>query len=257
MASIEVFRSGARVAHAGGGGEVNLLFAQAYEPGDEIVFTADAPRARVRADACLETARLYLPDRTFRFRVPLSGDGPAPYPPGAFAGERHLLSLSPDESNERRNLALNPLDQREASGAYPHASANVETRGESVFFARNVLDGITAAAGHGEWPYQSWGIGAREDAALTVDFGREVEIDEVILYLRADFPHDAYWTQATLAFSDGQTQTFALKRVNEPQPVQTGTHRVRWLRLEKLEKSDDPSAFPALRQLMAMGRDAT
>jgi hypothetical protein len=192
MASIEVFRGGACVAQASGYGEVNLLFAQAYEPGDEIAFTADSPRARVRVDSCLETARLYLPNRTFRFRVPLAGDGPAPYPPGAFQGDRHLLSLSADESDERRNLAVNPLDQREASGAYPHASANVETRGESVFFARNVLDGITAADGHGAWPYQSWGIGAREDAELTVDFGREVEIDTVILYLRADFPHDAY-----------------------------------------------------------------
>ena len=74
----------------------------------------------------------------------------------------------------------------------PHATANVETRNESGFAARNVIDGEHIACGHGEWPFGSWGIGARTDARLTLDFGREVEIDALTLYLRADFPHDAY-----------------------------------------------------------------
>ncbi len=256
MAEIAVYREGVRLARAQGTGEVNLLFAQPYLPGDEIAFTADTPRVRVKADACLETARVYLPELTFRYRVPLAGDGLAPYPPGAFAGDRHLLSLAQDMENERRNLAVNPLDQRHVSGAYPHAEANVETRGESVFFARNVIDGLTIASGHGAWPYQSWGVGAREDAWFSLDFGREVIAEEAILSLRADFPHDAYWTQATLALSCGETVTFNLKRLDGPQRVALGARTLRWLRLEGLIKSDDPSAFPSLRQLMVMGRDA-
>ena len=256
MAEIALYRAGKRLAYAHGRGEVNLLHTEAYQAGDEIEFSADSPFACVKADACVEAARLYLPDRAFRFRLPLAGDGLAPYPPGAFRGAGHLLSISPFEPGMRCNLALNPLDQREASGAYPHVSSNVETRGESVFFARNVIDGITVASGHGVWPYQSWGIGAREDACLTLDFGRAVIADELILYLRADFPHDAYWTEATVTLSDGFSQAFPLARADGPQRVALGPHTVNWLKLEKLVKSDDPSAFPALRQIMVMGREA-
>ncbi|MCE5343466.1 MAG: carbohydrate-binding protein [Eubacteriales bacterium] len=256
MAEIVVYRDGGCLARACGKGEVNLLFMEQYQPGDEIAFTTDTPQARIKADACVEAARVYLPALSFRYRVPFAADGLAPYPPGAFQGERHLLSIAPDTENERRNLAVNPLDQRHASNAYPHASANVETRGESVFFARNVIDGLTIADGHGVWPYQSWGIGAREDVWLMLDFGRDVIADEAILYLRADFPHDAFWTQARLALSDGDTTTFALRRMDGPQTVEFGLHTLRWIRLEGLVKSDDPSAFPALRQLMVMGRDA-
>ena len=47
------------------------------------------------------------------------------------------------------------------------------------------------------------GINQQADAALTIDFGHEVRIDQCALTLRADFPHDSYWQQVTLAFSDG------------------------------------------------------
>ncbi len=257
MAEIAVCRAGQCLARAVGRGEVNLLFTEAYQRGDTLVFSTDSPYARVKADACVEAALLYLPARMFTYRVPLAGDGLLPYPPGAFGGERHLLSLAPYTPGERRNLAVNPLDQRlGGGGAYPHAYANVETRDESVFFARNAIDGITAAVGHGAWPYQSWGIGARKDAWLMLDFGRDVTVDELILYLRADFPHDAHWTNATVTLSDGFSLAFPLTRTDGPQRVALGPRAVSWLKLEKLVKSDDPSAFPALRQIMVMGREA-
>lgn len=44
-----------------------------------------------------------------------------------------------------RNLAKNVMDQHGETNCYPHASANVETRGEAVFAARNAIDGV-----HGE-----------------------------------------------------------------------------------------------------------
>ena len=43
-----------------------------------------------------------------------------------------------------RNLALNVNDQSCSTTCYPHVSANVETRGEAVFAAVNVVDGVTA-----------------------------------------------------------------------------------------------------------------
>ena len=44
--------------------------------------------------------------------------------------------------------------------------ANVETRGEAVFAARNAIDGIYENDAHGIWPYQSWGINRDPNAAL-------------------------------------------------------------------------------------------
>ena len=49
------------------------------------------------------------------------------------------------------------------------ASANVETRGESVFAARNAIDGVKANRSHGAWPFESWGINRQDDAQLTLE----------------------------------------------------------------------------------------
>lgn len=256
MSRIAIYRGDTCLGEQTAAGEVYLVYDGQYQPGDCIVFTSDTPLARVRVDQSIESASVYLPTGTFTFRLPLAGDNPVAYPPGAFQAGRHLLSLAPEQGGAAyRNLAANPLDQRGAVNAYPHATANVETRDEATFCARNVIDGLVSAAGHGEWPYQSWGIGARTDAYLTLDFGREVEIDALALYLRADFPHDAYWTQATAVFSDGSEHTFPLQGIDGCQRVAVGPHRVRWVRLERLIKCDRPSAFPALRQLMVFGRD--
>ena len=81
-----------------------------------------------------------------------------------------------------RNLAKNVMDQHGDHGCYPHAYANVETRGESVFAARNAIDGVLANASHGAWPYESWGINMQDDAELTLEFGRPVDFDKIVLY---------------------------------------------------------------------------
>lgn len=62
---------------------------------------------------------------------------------------------------------------------FPHASANVETRGELAFFAKNAIDGKSANRSHGSYPFQSWGINQQADAALTVAFGRRISIDRL------------------------------------------------------------------------------
>lgn len=256
MYSISVMRDGKVLASSEGEREASLLYRGAYQEGDSIAFTADGCRAIVQVDQQVAPARVYLPTGAFCYRLPLAGDNLAVYPPRAFAGEMHLISIRPDASNEYRNLARNPADQRGDVTAYPHATANVETRNESVFAARNTIDGVHIAGGHGEWPYGSWGIGARTDAELTLDFGRTVEIDRLVLYLRADFPHDAWWISASAALDDGFSVAFPLEGRDGAQEVSLGgMHRVRSLKLHSLVKCDMPSAFPALRQIEAYGRD--
>lgn len=253
MSRIAVCRGDRVLAAHESAGETQLVYQGEYQAGDYVVLESEWEHAVVAIDGLC--ARVYLPEREMVYRLPFSGDNLAAYPPNAFMGRTHLITLSQDEQNEYRNLAQNALDVRGETMAYPHATANVETRDESVFCARNVLDGVCAARGHGEWPYVSWGIGAREDARITVDFGREVEIDKIVLYLRADFPHDAYWVSGTMTTDDGFTLTFPLKMYDGAQTVCFPLRKTRTLTLEKLIKCDMPSAFPALRQLKAYGRD--
>lgn len=256
MACIEIIRNHETLASANHPDETQLLYRGAYLPGDEIRILSDTSYAIVQVDQAVPPARVYLPEKGMTYRIPLEGDSPSAYPPDAFHGECHLISIMPDPHPGYRNLARNPVDQRGEVQAYPHATANVETRGESVFAARNTIDGLHIADGHGVWPYGSWGIGTRTDAALTLDFGREVEIDRVVLYLRADFPHDAWWKQGTLVFSDGDTVTFPLVRKNGGQEIRTGKRHISWLRLENLLKAEtSDSAFPALRQIEVYGSD--
>lgn len=256
MTKIQVIRNGEVLAESCAEKEAQLLYRGAYQLGDEIRFETDYEYAIVQVDQAVKPARVYLPTCEFTFRLPLEGINPAVYAPGSFEGEMHLCSIRPDEDNSYRNLARNPADQRGDVTCYPHATANVETRDESWFCARNTIDGEHIADGHGPWPYGSWGIGARTDAELTLDFGREVEVDRIVLYLRADFPHDAYWIQGTALLDDGFEITFPLEGKDGAQGIDLGgKHRIRSMKLCKLIKCDNPSAFPSLRQLEVYGTD--
>ncbi len=44
-------------------------------------------------------------------------------------------------------------------------------------------------------------------------------VDKVRLYIRSDFPHDTYWTNLTIQFSDGSTQDVTLQKTSDPQDV--------------------------------------
>ena len=53
--------------------------------------------------------------------------------------------------------------------------------------------------------------------------------------------------------NDGTEKTFPLERKGEPQEIDLGEHIIEWIRLDKLIKSDDPSAFPALSVIEVYG----
>jgi hypothetical protein len=257
MNRISIMRGDELLASRTAGGEVLLHFHGVYQPGDLIAFESSSHRITAGVDHTVRPARLYLPDKQWTFRLPLEGDLPRSYPPFAFQGEDHLLTLAEDAGNEYRNLACNPADQRLESGAFPHASANVETRDESVFFARSVIDGLHIANSQGAWPYLSWGIGGRAAAAIRLDFGREVLVDAMALYLRADFQHSGYWTRATVHLSDGFEKTFPFREIDGPQVVALdGRHSVAWMQLDQLIKNNPASLYPSLRQWEVYGQDS-
>lgn len=236
--------------------ELNLVYRGFYEDGDLVHLTVSEPGYLVVSlDAAVAPALLFMSSNEHRYPVPLAQLGMT-ISPVAFTGVMHRLSVRQATDAEvaaRRNLAFNPLDGHGNQVLYPHASANVETRGEAVFAARNAIDGEKANHDHGKWPFTSWGINQDPRAELTIDFGRLVEVDEVKLYLRADFPHDAWWERASITFSDGMTTQLSLTKSSAAQSFPLSPRRIKWLKLHDLIKADDPSPFPALTQIEVWG----
>lgn len=238
--------------------EAALCLDRVWEPGDRIVIRApEKAHVMMQVDASMLCGEIYLPKGTATWRIP-EGEHRLAYTPGLFEGKRHILSarlMTTEEVSSCRDLARNPLDLRGDTDFYPHCTANVETRNESVFAARNVIDGLRFNTYHGEWPFESWGIGAREDAWCLLDFGREIVAEKMALILRADFPHDAYWVSGHAVDSNGDDVSFSLEKTAERQIIDLGARRIKWLRLERMIKSDDPSAFPSLRSWEVFGFD--
>ena len=251
--------AGETTASATGQGEVWLVYGPEYAPGDRLRLDCSDPDQFIvlQLDDALPPAYVYCKGSGCDYPVPY-GEARKIFSSRAFAGTQHYLHVrlaTPAEISQRRDLALNPWATHEPGGPLPFAFANVETRGEMVFAAKNAIDGLKANDSHGAWPYTSWGIDRDPKAAWRLDFGRAVELDEAVFYLRADFPHDAWWREATLHFSDGSRLTVPLEKTGTGQRFPLSPRQVEWVTLDTLIKADDPSPFPALTQLGLWGRE--
>ncbi|MCA5014465.1 MULTISPECIES: hypothetical protein [unclassified Enterococcus] len=231
-----------------------------YEAGDKITVTVvgDHPYFVAQLDETLAPSILYLPQKTWEYIIPLEESARKASVETAFRSTRHHIMVRQAHAFEieaYQNLTFNSHDQKEFSGAYPHAHANVETRDDAVFFAKNAIDGKFGNLSHGSYPFASWGINQQTDAALTIDFGRMVEIDWVRLLFRADYPHDSYWKEVTLAFSDGEERIVKTTNAVEFQEIHFPVKETSKLIFKQLKKAEDASPFPALTQIEVFGRN--
>ena len=272
------------------GTDTAVLQVAAYAAGDSVRFTAEGTAfVWICIAEGVKEALIYLPGGSYRFPIP-TGEALAGFAPGTFDGAQTVTAraATQEEIHTYRNLALNPLDVRlkaemvdpdapEWSNptnsaameqglvtGYPHAYANRVTRNEGCFYARNAIDGVITAGGHGPWPYHSWGGAVHEDLSYTVYFGRTVEVDKMVLYLRSDYglnelgqEHDTYWHTAILEFSDhseleihpvktGDAQTFAFPAIETD-----------WVKFKRMDpfRTDKSLNFAALMQIEFWGRD--
>ncbi|WP_125763091.1 hypothetical protein [Companilactobacillus hulinensis] len=235
-----------------------LEFHHHYKLNDSLnVIIEDAPRyLMVQMDVALKPALIYVTKKEWKYQVPFNLQREWPYPESAFQTRSNYVTVryaTSDEINSYRNLAENSHDQHDASDAYPHATANAETRGEYVFYCKNAIDGIVANESHGNFPFQSWGINQQDNAEMKVDFGRKVELDKLAIILRADYPHDSHWTNISIEFSDGSIQSFRLNKIKDRQIFEIDHKQVTWIKLFNLIKDKDASTFPALTQIEAYG----
>ncbi len=236
---------------------VDLAYAQEYCPGDMVELQTSQKNIHInfQVDDAVGPAFVYVTD-TVQYDIPF-GEKRISYSPKVFSGNRHYMYAEVAKDYEvyaYRNLALNPADQHKDVPCYPHATANVETRGESVFAAKNAIDGVRANLSHGEWPYESWGINRQDDATMRLEFGRSVEVDKIVLYTRSDFPHDNWWTSATVTFSDGSREVLKMEKSVRAHEFPIDRRVITALELSELIKADDPSPFPALTQIEVYGQ---
>lgn len=239
--------------------DVSLVYTNTYQKGDRIVLECRSLNCFcwIQFEDTLSPALVYLTKREISYSIPFDNKR-AVFSPKAFTGNRHLIRarLATDEEiHVRRNLAFNPYDQHESTDCFPHTSANVETRGEAIFASYNAVDGIFENKSHGEWPYQSWGINCDSNAAWKLDFGRTVTLDELRITLRADFPHDSWWSEGTVYFSDGSIETLFFKKTGKTQIFPISPRTVTYLSLQNLINSEESSPFPALTQFEAFGNE--
>ena len=116
--------------------------------------------------------------------------------------EKKVPSKLTDGPNERRNLALNPEDVQcdsEKVPAYPHASADTEFGYLSSCAAVNAIDGD---------PDTAWRPNRTAFSNLTVDFGVEVELDELAATFSESAPDG--WKRVSFLFDDGDVAQFEL-----------------------------------------------
>lgn len=88
---------------------------------------------------------------------------------------------------------------------------------------------------------------------MTIDFGGEVTADKIVLYTRADFPHDSWWTSVTLRFSDGSETEWKLEKSVKPHVLEMEPKKISSVTICRLIKADDESPFPALSQMEVYG----
>lgn len=238
--------------------EATLTYKHSYSMGDQFYVTTDISPIYliVELDPCLHPAVIYIPNKEWTYHIPFAYRGEWPYNFFAFKGRynyAHIRIARTDEIKAYQDLACNAYDQHEASAAFPHAYANAETRNEPVFWARNAIDGYLANTSHGSFPFQSWGIDGREDAEITVDFGRDVKLDKIGILQRADYPHDSYWKSGTIEFSDKSNLVFNMKKTFTEQQLSFEPKITKSITLKNLQKDLYVPGFVALSEIRAYG----
>lgn len=239
---------------------VQLVYAEEYRKGDTITLSAAKTPCFlvIQFDSCLNPAFVYMKEPSYTFEIPFD-EKRFSYNPLTFAGDLHLVTARAAREEEiavYKNLALNDHDTHTNTACFPHAKANIETRGEAVFAARNAINGNCENRSHGKWPYESWGINRDPTACFTLDFGRTVCVDKIVLVCRADFPHDNYWKQIDVSFSDGSVQTILLEKSSLPHVFKLLPKKTESITLSNLIKDENlESSFPALTQIEVYGME--
>lgn len=261
MLKLEVKNKNNELIEFAEGNDIEFIYADTYTDGDYLSITAtESKYLVVKLDEQLKECMIYLPKEKMDYTIPF-GEKLKAYGKEAFSGDSHTIKVryaTEEEIYSYRNVAINSADKRGIDVCYPHAVAGYVTRDESVFEERNTIDGYTDTDGHGSFPYQSWGCGPREDTEYKLYFGRPVEIDKLVFYLRADYvnDHDTHWKSLTIEFSDGSVIPATFVKTGEAQTILLDEKKnVEWIRLTDFKQAVTVLTFAALTEIEVYGND--
>ncbi len=142
-----------------------------------------------------------------------------------------------DELKSDRNLALNPFDGS-TSTAFPHVISSGDMSG-AQYAGRNVIDGFSVNSDNvGKWPTQAWRPTNISDSSIKIDFGRQVVVNELIIYSAKD---TSYLISAAVEFSNGEKQVISLRNTSEGMSFDLGGRTVTSITLTNLVSADSSS----------------
>jgi len=221
-----------------GKAEINLNFERDFLEGDYIVVQG-SKYLYINLFDSISGSYIYAPEKVFKFLIPLKEKGQV-FSMSAFSGTTHKINIrscSQKEWKVSRNIALNPFDNRGSSLSFPHATSNSEYGNQSIYAARNVIDGFKSNQNHGKWPYQSWGPYKSDSIWLKIDFGTVAEVNKVVIVNRAQFDdnHDSAWQYVILEFSDGTSERITLKKTHLAQEIKIKKHKTSFIKFRDLK----------------------
>ena len=258
--SLKLLNENGEVKFKAYGTEIDERYSGEYEHGDRYRVEVDYSEfLSLQLDETLAPSIVYLPDGVFEFAIPFDYERKCCYAPTAFSGDSHRVRVSEPSEAEiygERKISLNSHDRHKVAKYFPHAVANFVTREDPSFFERNAIDGVIDNSSHGGYPYHSWGGGLREDLEYEVHFGTPVSVSRVTLFLRADFPHDTFWREMDIEFSDGPAVHVSLEGTAEGQTAEFEPRLTEYVKLTgfKQQRLEDGSlSFAALTQIEIYG----
>jgi len=256
------------------GSKVDICYEGEFEVGDILTASSDWSKfLKIQFDETLKESIVYLPNKVFDFSIPTEIEQLKGYDSMAFKGNIHKIKISePDEEEvySYRLLSLNSHARHNVNKFFPYAEANFVTRNDPCFYARNAIDGVINNQGHGKYPYHSWAGGARGDLEYVLDFGCDVEIEKLVFFLRADFkheertglPHDSYWKNIDIEFSDGEVihgeftmdNTDLNPENSRGQEIAVNKKITKYIRLKNFIQATEILSFAALTQIEVYGK---
>ena len=257
MLTLKVLNKNKEVLSEEQGKNITLCYKGTYEEGDHIRVGSSIDKfIAVKFDKTLEESIIFIPGKSFEFTIPTETVRKGCYGEDAFSGDEHIIcarEISEEEMYSYRKISLNSHDIHAKAKSYPHTWANFVTREAPTFYARNAIDGVIRNDGHGNFPFHSWAGGAREDLEFVLDFGQAVSVDKIVFFLRADFPHDTYWKNIDVEFSDGSIEHGEFEGVAEGQAITFEPKETTYIKLINFKQAVQPLSWAALTQIEVYG----
>ncbi len=151
------------------------------------------------------------------------------------------------QGNPVRNLAVNTDAYTCSLRNYPQVVSNSWYRYRPEFSPIRAIDG-----NRGNNDY--WRPARRTDVWLRLEFGRQVELEKIVLVLNLNKEQKKTWTRATLEFSGGEKIDIKLKATCDPQEFAIPKTHCTWIKLTNFGE-EFPLEDNGIRELEAWGKD--